>query len=276
MARISDEKLYEWLSPITEYKWHDDTDPGDIPYRYGLVILDGNNVVGYCGATYSLQNIGGKKRLYVCFSTFAVDEAYRFYIFPATKELCKTAEVLTDFTPRESMRRLFVESFHFQQVNDKQIIMPPVPSFSGKVNVKFIDRVEDINDPEQRQIFADHKPYGVKCCLFSRNGEEGCIFYMSGWRMRWKRRIPCWKRVVVLKVFNSDLLSQNLHEIVWKIQKHEGFYVMCNIDAAFINADTPLPLHITRTVHRLIFSREEIPDDYNYDFMYSEMSMLKM
>ena len=79
---------------------------------------------------------------------------------------------------------------------------------------------------------------------------------------------------MVQKVVNSALFSQNLHEIVWKIQKHEGMFVEFDVDAAFVGANISHPLHITKPVHRLIFSREDIPQQY--DFMYSEMSMLKM
>lgn len=274
MSRYSDEKLYSWFSPLAEYKWHGSTDPGDLPYRYGLVLLDGGNIVGYCGATYSYQNIGGRKRLYMCMSTFAVDKDYRFYIFPAVKELCASAEVVTDFTPRESMRRLFLERFHFQQMNSRQIIMFPVPSFSRRVSVEFISREEDIYDSQMQKIFADHEPYGIKCCQFERDGEKCCIFYSSAWRMRWKRRIPCWKKITVLKVVNSDLFARNLHEIVWKIQKHEGVYAEFDCDAAFIGSDFSHPLYIERPVYRLVYPNED--SAYKYDFMYSEFSMLKI
>ena len=272
MSRLNDEKLYKWLTPIVAYKWHGETEPGDIPCKYGLVLLDDDNVVGFFGATYSYQNIGGKKRLYACLSTFAADQDYRFYVFPAVNELCGTADVITDFTPRESMRRLFVERFHFQCINDKQIIMYPVPSFSNRVKVNFTNHAEDINDPVMRKIFIDHEPYGVKCCLFERDDEQGCIFFSSKWRMRWKKRIPFGKIVNIFKVSSKDLFSKNLHEIAWKIQRHEGICAKINIDAAFLNENFSHPFCITKPVHRLMFSREEVP--HEYDFMYSECSTL--
>ena len=174
------------------------------------------------GANPFIKNIDGKKRLYVCFSTFAVDEDYRFYIFPAVKELCTTADVITDFTPRESMRRLFVERFHFQYLNDKRIFMLPVPSLSNRVKLRFIDKAEDISDPQQRKVFLDHNGYNVKFCTFERDGEKGGMFYCAKWYMKWKKRIPCGRRIDVLKVYNSALLSRNLREIAWKLQMHEG------------------------------------------------------
>lgn len=272
MSRQSDEKLYHWLAPLIAYKWLGDTDPGDIPYRNGLVILDGDNVVGYCGATYSYQNIDGKKRLYVCFSTFAVDEDYRFYIFPAVKELCTTADVITDFTPRESMRRLFVERFHFQYLNDKRIFMLPVPSLSNRVKLRFIDKAEDISDPQQRKVFLDHNGYNVKFCTFERDGEKGGMFYCAKWYMKWKKRIPCGRRIDVLKVYNSALLSRNLREIAWKLQMHEGVITFFVCDAAFLGENFSHPMKISRPVSRLVLSREDISQQY--DLMYSELSTL--
>ena len=60
MARYSDEWLSRWLSPLIEYHWDDDPDISDVPFKYGAVVLDGDNVVGFFGTIYSYRLIDGK------------------------------------------------------------------------------------------------------------------------------------------------------------------------------------------------------------------------
>ena len=273
MARYSDEWLSKWLSPLTEYHWNDDPDISEVPYKYGVVLLDGNNVVGFFGTIYSYRLIGGKKYLYLTFSTWCADVEYRMHTFGAVKKLCASADIIGDFTPNPPSVAMETQMFGFRYADNKCFIFRPVPTFSGrKVNLRFINDSSELKDPEQSAIFADHQKYGLKCAEFERNGEKGCIFYSLHKRRRWKRRIPWFRLVRAVKIYNSRLFTENLREIVRSIQKHEGFLVQFWIDSSFVDGEFSHPLYSEKEIHRLVKAKEGI--NFKPDLLYSELATL--
>ena len=275
MSRYSDEYIYNWLRPIIAYHWTDDVSLADVPYKYGAVLLDGDNVVGFFGTVYSYRYYEGKKYLYLTFSTWCADVPYRMNIFSAIRTLCDTADIICDFTPNAPSREIAVKMFGFKYVNDSTLIFRPVPFLSrNKVTLKFIHDPSELQDNEQRIIFTDHKPYGVKCAEFERNGEKGCIFYYLYKCRRWKRRIPWFRQVRTVKIFNSRLFTENLHEIVRKIQKHEGYFVQFWLEKTFLDGSFSHYLYSRKQVHRLIKTNK--PVDIKPDLLYSELAILNI
>lgn len=195
------------------------------------------------------------------------------HIFGMLKKLCTTADIVTDFSPNEPSREMLTKIFGFRYADNKCFIFRPVPMFFGrKVNLRFISDSSELKDPEQSAIFADHQKYGLKCAEFERNGEKGCIFYYLHKRRRWKRRIPWFRLVRAVKIYNSRLFTENLREIVRSIQKHEGFLVQFCIDSSFIDGEFSHPLYSEKEIHRLVKAKEGI--NFKPDLLYSELATL--
>ena len=269
MARYSDEWLSRWLSPLIEYHWDDDPDISDVPFKYGAVVLDGDNVVGFFGTIYSYRLIDGKKYLCLNFSTWCADAEYRIHTFSALKKLCATADILTDFTPNEPSREIITKMFGFKYAETKCFNLCPVPLLhSAKVSVRFINDPSELKDPEQSAIFAEHQKYGLKCAEFERDGERGCIFYY----FHASRKLKLYRIVRTVKIYNRKLFTENLREIARKIQKHEGFFIHFCVDSCFIDGKFSCPLYFVRKAYRCVRTKENI--NFQLDFLYSELSML--
>ena len=245
----------------------------DAPYKYGAVLLDGDEVVGFFGTIYSYRYFEGKKYLYLTFSTWCADVKYRMHIFSGIKTLCGTADIIGDFTPNAPSREIMTKMFGFSYVNDSALIFQTMSFLSeSKVNLKFIHDFSELSDSEQRKIFMGHQKYGVKCAEFELNGERCCIFYYVHKRRRWKRRVPWFWLVRTVKVFNRRLFTENIHEVVRKIQKHEGCFVQFWIDDIFLDGKFSHYLYSRKQVHRLIKTNKAV--NIKPDLLYSELAIL--
>ena len=136
-------------------------------------------------------------------------------------------------------------------------------------DVKFFHDSSEIPNYEHQKNFKDHEQRNIRYASFERNGETGSLFYIR--RYIWKFGRIVWKNIRIVSVSNKKLFTQNLREILWKIQKHEKFLVTIELDSHFTDGKFHHPLFKTMHVDRLRFSREKL--NIEPDFLYSELSI---
>ena len=268
----SSEWLYNWLEPLFTYNWiAENVNVSDVPFKYGAVLAKGKDVVGFFGTMYSYRHIEGRKLLWLVPALWCIDPEYRAHIFKVTSELYKTADIVLDLTPIETYQEIDTKLFGFYYFNDKVFVFKPVPILKRhKVNIKFFHEASEISDTEDQIIFRDHERYNcdIRYVSFECNGETGSAFYVRRYFRRFKL---IWKKLRIVSVSNRKLFTSHLHEILWKIQKHEKFLALVEVDAHFTEGNFHHPLFTTKHVDRLMFSKEKL--NIKPDFLYSELSM---
>lgn len=270
MAHLSPEKIYAWAKPMFTYSWQEDISLEEAPYKYGVVLLAGDNVIGYLGFIYEKRQVQGKTLLYTSGTTWAIDEGYRIYLFSAVKKAIKNADVVLDLSAIGPVRETMIKVFKFRIFDDTIREFPPVPSLQRSVTVKNIIRAAEIGDFAVKREFTDHVPYPV-FCVKAETGEDACyLFYKTKERVKTKYfgRQKC---VEILSVSNKKFFSRHAHEIIWQLQKKEHAHLRC--DSHFFD-DGVLRYHgyVKHNGKRLILNKtgQDIPIDY----LYTEFAML--
>lgn len=265
MQTKSDEFMKDWLCQILNYAWLDTISP-EVPYRRGMVLLDNEGAVaGFFGQIYAYRQIGGERRLCLNPTTWAIDEKHRFHIFSVFKTINDLAEVVVDFTPRDSVEQMAVKVFKYQYADQLAWKFLPVPCLKGGIRLQKADE-HTISDPEVCRMYKDHIPYGVKCAKLSGSGEEAYIFYRVEKR---KSRIGTFRWVYVLMTTDPALTAKFAHKIIWWLQTHECAAFL-ETDSRFFGGDacTCKPFR-TSGVKRLVLNKTGA--DWNADLMYSEI-----
>ncbi|MBQ9629941.1 MAG: hypothetical protein IJR43_11885 [Synergistaceae bacterium] len=272
MADKSKETVYKMITPMLKYQWSGDTDVklSDVPFKYGAVLVDKSNVVGFFGMIYSYRHIEGQKLLVLAPTTWCIDPEYRAHIFTVTAKLYGTADIVLDLTPIKSVLEMDIKLFGFNYFNDKLFVFKPVPALKKhEVNVKFFHEDSDIPDTEHKIFFKDHENRNIRYVSFECSGGTGSLFYKRRYIRKFNR--PVWKKLFVVSVSNKKLFTSHLHEIVWAVQKHEKFLAAVEIDSHFTEGDFYHPFFNTKHVDRLMFSKEKL--NIKPDFLYSELSI---
>ena len=291
MSRENDNKLYEWLNPIF-HPWPTLEKPIDFeekPYARGLVMIEGNRVVGYLGMITSNRRFGDRFFVYGTPTTWAIDEPYRLFLPKATKVLLDNLDICADFTPRKSVEQIMCKLFKFKYCGTKEYRIFPVPNKSDFVDVI---EINDANICYNTLIFneyEDHKKasgFIVVKMISKVDGDLGYLFL--------KRYEEDTKRLRVLKIVNTSLFANNCMEISWKLLRNAFYQRMSNTEA-FVQiikgkeGNVPLCMECDEMLlgedklnHPLIYEKEVVRvlrskvdcTISNVDFLYSEISNL--
>ena len=270
MENLTDDYMEKWLCSLTEYSWQDDIPIELFPYKYGMVLIENDEVIGYCGLIYSKIEIDGHKLSYVNTTTWAIDAEYRLYVLKATKEMIKTADIVSDFSAIDSMEEMNRKMFKYRYLEQEIYKYLPSPAFSRKLKKRIIKREDEINTLSERNKYIDHLPYGVKCLKCELDEDDCYVFYRRTYsKIKNINNVPY---IQVLDVSNYRLLSDNLKEIVWYLARKEK--ALFEIDSRFLIKDLidSKPSKISKT-HRQV--RGSLPDTYVMSNLYSEMAILK-
>lgn len=265
----SDKQLEEWIKPLISYNWIDDI---EVPYKYGMVLMNENQVVGYCGLIYSkYHEDGGEPLVYVNPTTWAIDEKYRLQVFKVTKEMLKTADVVGDFTSRKSMEEMCTKVFKYEYLDNQTIRFLPIPKVISHMKSMVIKDIHQIHDESVKSKYLDHKKYGVKVIRFSRENQDCYVFYkimhlkIKGINTKWAR---------ILDISDNDFFAENIHGIMWKIQCTDK--CLSEVDRHFIGErEFKHPLFKYSNAHRLVYELDKIKNKEKFSYLYSELAMLK-
>ena len=266
----TDEYICEWIKPMTEYKWEDDIPDSLLPYKHGMVLIDGERVVGYCGMIYSYLYIDGKKYIYANPTTWAIDSKYRIYVLKATKEILKTADIFSDFSAIGSMEEMNRKTFKYEYLDTKIYKFLPIPKIGNALRKSRVVDENMIEDSVYRLIYKDHYKYDVKCCVF-QEGERNCYVFYRKIRQKIKiiQNIPY---VQILGVSDSKVFSANLKEIVWHLQKTN--FAFLEMDSRFVDDQLKnYKPHKISPAHRQIRAPDGV--SVNLSNLYSEMAINK-
>lgn len=287
-SSISDTELYEWLKPILTYSWENDLSINKFPYKHGAVVLADNQIVGFLGCIYSTKTIAGKEYIWLNFTTWAIDKKYRFYDFQFTKELCRTADIITDFTASEIERKKNINIFNFKNVESKICLFYTIiPTVISNSSVLFISNERDkdkILDLRIKRFFSDHIKYNIKLLIYSKNNKSIAVFYNIKNDTLIRGHFPC-KVCHIVGVFaynNEDisdtkLFSDSIKTIVKSVQKKEKVMVVYAEKHFFSNYKIKKLLHREKNIgySRLILNTIPNLELHSYDYLYSEMTILK-
>lgn len=264
-------ELYQWAKPMFTYQWQNDIDINEYPYKYGVVLLDDDKVVGYLGFIYAKRIVQNKELVYCSGTTWAIDEGYRIYLFKAIKRAIVNADIIFDFTAIAPVKETLTKVFKFQTIKSTTREFFPVPSFSNRVYFQEIHKAEDIEDEIIRRMFSDHIAYPVKCIHITNRVKDCYLFYKREDRVKTKYfgRQAC---VIVLYVSNRDFYSRYAHEIVWKLQRREKAHLRCE-SIFFDEKILHYSLYAKHNWTQLVLDKSgmNVPIDY----LYSEIAMLK-
>lgn len=270
MKSRTDEDIEQWMEPLWNYHWLEDLQC-DYPYKNGCVILNElGRVVGYFGVVCSQRyDDNGRSYFYISPSYWALDKAYRIYLFTILKKVFDGADVIGDFSAIEHVEKILVNLYKFKYIDKRAMQFIPLPLLK-KTRLHFSLPSKNSLDEIQWREYEDNKQYGVKCIVCSYLNEKSFIYYKVV-RIHFKHIIPL-KVVHLLKVTNPSFVNQFAHEIIWKLGKAERGIVQA--DFRFFNGSIPeYPLIRLRSKVRLVSIKEGISLE-EVDFLYSELSML--
>lgn len=271
MQRRTDAELYQWAKPMFTYHWQDDLSSEEVPYKYGVVLLAGEEVVGYLGFIYSKRlGTNGKKLIYTSGTTWAIDEGYRIYLFKAIKRALAPVAVAADFTAIAPVQATLTKVFKFQSLDQNIYEFFPFPSLSHTVKVTSIFKETEIKDLQARTAFRDHQPYPVYCAEARKGDKSSYIFYKV--KKRVKTKLFGHQRcVIVLGISDRDFFSRHAHEIIWQLQKKEKAHLRC--DSRFFQKNL-FYYHgfVKHHWSRLFLNKTDLP--VFVDYLYSEVAML--
>lgn len=268
MKNLSYEYMESWIKPLTEYFWVEDIPIKDFPYKYGMLLLEDNRVVGYCGLIYSYIYANDNRYVYVNTSTWAIDSEFRIYVLKATKEMMKTADVISDFSAIDSMEEMNVKMFKYEYIDTEICKYIPVPSFSKRLHKKYINQAEQIEDQNNRRKYIDHSKYNERCVEFSKGMRKCYIFYkITRSKIKNIKNVPY---VQIHNISDSYFFSEFAHEIIWYLQKKEWAFL--EVDSRLINRENLKYLpHKIASAHRQI--KNKTNDSIFIDNLYSEMAI---
>ena len=179
MGQRTIEEILDWISPITDYDWISNKNDlqSENPYKKGVVLVEkGSNVVGYLGLVTSKRTSeDGKVIVYGAPTTWAIDVDYRLYLIKAMKIIISSVDVICDFTARKSVEDTFRKMFKFNINESNDYLLYPIPCAIDKLDIRWINCVDEIEDEELEKIYLDHSVfYGVRLIVYmdAKNGER--------------------------------------------------------------------------------------------------------
>lgn len=269
MKDLDNSTIASWAEPMFSYDWQNHISEEEFPYKYGMVFLDNDKVVGYLGMIYSKQIQNGTKYSYLSPTTWAVDDKYRIQIVKAIGIMNKTADVIGDFSPRQSVEETLVKLFKYKYIDEKQYAFCPVPCLNtNKISIIDINDSSLIKDEDIKLKYIDHSKYNVKCICIQEKDNRSYIFYKVS-----KQKISflntSW--IDILSVSNKELFTRNIKYINFKLQRKEKAFLKA--DSRFFITDLfKHPAYFNFVVKRISYSN--IDTNIDIDMLYSEIPML--
>ena len=273
MSEKSDSELIQWIDPIINYTWEREFTAEQYPYKKGMVLLnDEGKTVGYLGLIYSRQLVNQKYKTIVNPTTWAIDEEYRSEIFKCIYYVQQTADIVLDFTARQSLVEIFTKMFQYQNVDTIGCFFLPKP-FLGKrkIRIQEVSTSDQIENSFIRKIYDDHRLYGIKCVGVSDNNTKEYLFYKIIKKATVLKGILPLNGIYVLYTSDNLFFGTYAREIIWKLQKKER--AVLKTDSRFFNIsqDEWKNLRIY-PINRLVYGE----DDYGEKMgsIYTELSIL--
>ena len=218
MTALNKHKVIEWCHPIFTYRWYDDISEQEFLYKYGAVMLLKQRVVGFFGKFISRRYEDYNRKPYIQHNgtTWCIDKEFRFGLYDLMKLFYTGQGMFYEVTAIQSMEELYTSVYGFTYANKEKYRFFPVP-FQGEssLSIEVIDDSGQMDDDILQLDYRDHIPFGVKCIKVCAGVEKGYVFY------RLVHANGTWVRI--LKIVNQDLISNNVHEVFWKIQQTEQF-----------------------------------------------------
>ncbi len=272
VRQMSDSTLKNWMQSLTDYPWIDKEPINSLLYKRGVVLKDGDAVVGYLGLIYSYQTFGDKQLITVNPTTWAIDEKYRITALDAIKKTDLTAQVTYNLTPIANMQRILSSVFHYKVFEEKIYTFNFRP-FIKKSNL--VVQMVDVTTPDLPQDIlqklTDHAAYPIKCVRFNSNGQAAYLFYKIKKGKR-KKIIP-YTHITVLETDNIDFFKKNASDVIRALQKAEKATLIT--DSRFFGGDAINCQKIdqTKPVKRMKVSKEDAACKTE-SLLYSEIAIL--
>lgn len=230
-ADMSNEQLDEWLDTRVNYKWIDDVDINQYPYKYGLVLVDGEEIVGYLGLIYSYIYACDEKKIFVNPVSWSIKKKYGFYLFAAMNMILESADVIGEFTPSDVVRKMCLNMYHFDVLDDRIIKFWPKPVSLKGIHTRNIEESNEIYDESSRVKYIDNIKFGVRCMEFEINNRRLYVFY--------KRRSAKVKKIfkaylaIILDISDYNLFNEYFEFIICGIQRGGNYFV--DVEGRFIS-----------------------------------------
>ena len=273
MSHKTTEFIGQWLNPIINYKWNNDFPVEKYPYKFGMVLInDDQKVVGFLGLIYSRQFIDGVQKVVVNPSTWAIDDDYRMEIFKCIGIIQQTADIVVDYSARQSLVEIFTKMFKYQNIDHLGCFLLPIPYLGRKcLRLMKIDKAEQIEREHIKKIFVDHCEYNVFCVEVSKQDKKEYIFYKIEKKATVLKGVLPMDGIYVLFVSDTKFFTKYAKEIIWKLQRLEKAALKTDSRFFGINEDKRKGLR-TYQINRLVYGAETLCEQPSS--IYTELSIL--
>ncbi|HWX47233.1 MAG TPA: acetoacetate--CoA ligase [Roseomonas sp.] len=183
----------------------------------GLVLLDGDEVVGFLGTIAARRQLGGESVVVCNISSWSVHERYRGWGMALLAAVLREESLTyTAFTPGPTSWAALLAQ-HFVPLDSHRIIMPPLLQVRGLFGLRgpviSFDPavVRAMLTAQQQQIFDDHAPY--ECLqLTVRDGADYAYLVVK----RRTHRVSASRlgKILPLRVPYSDILHCSAPEVL--------------------------------------------------------------
>lgn len=273
MSGKSNDELSTWIDPIVNYQWAHKFPIELYPYKFGMVLLnDQDSVVGYLGLIYSKQLINNEYKTVVNPTTWAIDSEYRAETFKCIYNVQQTADIVLDYTARKSLVEIFTKMFGFKNIDETGCFFLPKPCFKNSgIKVKRLHSGDQIDNEYIREVFDDHKPYGIRCFEVSRRNKKEYLFYKIIKRATVLKGVLPLSGINVLYTSDNTFFGEYAKEIIWKMQRIER--AALKTDSRYFNIDVGRWNKVrTYPINRLVSGVDNSADSIGA--VYTELSIL--
>ena len=142
----------------------------------GIVLQSGEDIVGYIGTIYSIQNVAGTEQLFCNLTTWIVQEPYRSHSFMMILPLVRNKNIiLTSFSSNDVTYEVY-KKLGFNDGNQSKRLVYRWPSLRGSQYRIHSDlqSIEQSINAENRTVFDAHKAFGNTYILIQYQ-EQQCL-----------------------------------------------------------------------------------------------------
>lgn len=170
LNKMNDNELEDWFEPLVTYSWENNI---DIPFRYGIVLLNENDVVGYCGNIVSIVKKNNCNYKYANVTTWCIDLKYRFYTYTVLNELMKHVDIISDFTPSKVIEKINGKIYGFKYIDEFAYKFGHCMNADlNGIKLKRIESQDEISDFYIKTLFTDHITFGCNCIEYMTDDSE--------------------------------------------------------------------------------------------------------
>ena len=234
---------------------------------HGVVLVDGDDVVGAYVAYYSDRIIDGRTERFCNLASWCVRPEYRRHSLRMVKALLGQDGVhFTDFSPSGAVPALN-ERLGFTYLDDRAMIVPAVPwpwrpdSVSADPHV-----IEDALEGEERRLYRDHRDAPAAHHLVLRDGAAACHVVL---RIERRKRLPV---AVVLHASRPDVLRRMIRPVAGHTLAHHRVVALL-VELRWLGGDAPAATVRIRLRPKMFRSSTLGTNDI--DYFYSELFHLQ-